>query len=70
METGVTLTQEQMLSLNKLQVTPLIAYLAENDSTDLVMLESDLTLSHGINCAQIRKLERVVGKKNIIKAIR
>ena len=50
-------------------MTPLIAYLAKNDSTDLMMLESDLTLAHGINCANIRKLERVVGKKNIIKAI-
>lgn len=58
-----------MLSLKEMPVMPLINSLAKNDPQELLMVESELTVQKSMNSTQIRKLEPVMGKSNIIKSI-
>lgn len=58
-----------MQSLSNLPAMQLIKSLANNNQKALVEIESGLTVSTAMDSTSIRKLDRSIGKKNIVKAI-
>lgn len=48
---------------------PLIECLAENDSHELILIESELTVAKAMNSVNLKKLDKIIGKKNILKSI-
>ena len=48
---------------------PLIECLAKNNDTDLLILESDLTVARAMDSTQLRKLSDHISKINVVKAI-
>lgn len=43
--------------------------MTENDPQELIIIESELTIQKAMNGTQIRKLDPILGRKNMIKAI-
>jgi hypothetical protein len=61
--------QTTQLAERKQLTKQLMIYLAKKDEIGLAEIESGLTISDGIEAVQLRKLEQITGRKNIIKAI-
>jgi len=47
----------------------LIKCLADNDSTELLMFESELNVKKAMNSTSLSKLSKTIDKKNVVKAI-
>ena len=69
METGITTTKNQIATLKQESTMQLINCLVSNQSTELVLFESDLTLSKAMNGVNLKQLSNQIDKKNVIKAI-
>lgn len=69
METGIIVQQEQILSLKNPSTTRLISCLVSNNPIELISIESELNITLATNGTSLRKLEKSIGKINIVKSI-